>query len=179
MRVLLHICCAPDATTAYKRLSKVHEVVGYFFNPNIQPYREYEKRRNALEKLSRAWDFNVIYPDYDPEPWFRSIKGLEELPEGSMRCKACMAFRLKHTAESAKELNFDAFATSLTTSPHKDVEFINDIGAKIAKHVGVEYIPSIFRKKDGFLESVHDSRELGLYRQNYCGCIFSLRNDAD
>ncbi len=179
MKILLHICCAPDATTAYKRLALHHEVVGYFFNPNIQPRQEYEKRKNALEKLSRAWDFDVIYPDYDPKPWFKSVKGLEKFPEGSIRCKACMAFRLRYTAELAKKLNFDAFATSLTTSPHKDVEFINDIGTRIAKHVGVKYIPSVFRKKDGFLESVRVSRKLGLYRQNYCGCIFSLRNDEN
>ncbi len=177
MKVLLHICCAPDATTAYKRLSREYEVVGYFFNPNIQPLEEYERRKDALEKLSRAWNFNVIYPLYDPQPWFRSVKGLEDLPEGSMRCKACIAFRLRQTALAAKKMGFDAFATSLTTSPHKDVDFINDIGAKIAKHMGVGYVPSIFRKKDGFLESVHYSRELKLYRQNYCGCIFSLRKD--
>ncbi len=178
MRILLHICCAPDATTAYKRLSDDHEVVGYFYNPNIHPRQEYEKRKESLEKLSKAWKFEVIYPDYDPAPWFRSVKGLENLPEGSMRCRACMGLRLLNTAKEAKKRNFDAFATSLTTSPHKNVDFINDIGLRIANHVGIKYIPSVFRKKDGFLESVRYSHELDLYRQNYCGCIFSLRNDV-
>ncbi len=178
MRILLHICCAPDATTAYKRLSDEHEVTGYFFNPNIQPIEEYEKRKGALEKLVRAWSFDVIYPPYDPQPWFRVVRGLEDLPEGSTRCRACIAFRLRRTALATKKLGFDAFATSLTTSPHKDVDFINDFGTRMAKYVGVSYVPSAFRKKDGFLESVRYSRELGLYRQNYCGCIFSLRKDG-
>lgn len=177
MKVLLHICCAPDATTAYKRLSQEHKVVGYFFNPNIQPLQEYEKRKEAVEKLSKAWSFEVIYPSYDPKEWFKVVKGLEDLPEGGMRCKACIAYRLRRTALKTKELGFDAFTTSLTTSPHKDVNFINDIGDKIAKSVGVKYLTSIFRKKDGFLESVRYSRELKLYRQNYCGCIFSLRGE--
>ena len=175
MKILLHICCAPDATTAYKRLSAEYEVVGYFFNPNVHPVEEYIKRKNALEKLSSAWKFGVLYPFYDPQPWFRAVKGLEDLSEGSMRRKACIAFRMRQTALAAKKMGFDAFATSLTTSPHKDVNFINEIGAKMAKYVRIGYIPSAFRKKDGFKESVRYSRELGLYRQDYCGCTFSLR----
>jgi predicted adenine nucleotide alpha hydrolase (AANH) superfamily ATPase len=177
VRILLHICCAPDATTAYERLSQEHEVVGYFFNPNVQPLEEYERRKEAVEKLSKAWNFRVIYPTYDPKAWFKVVRGLEDLPEGDMRCKACIAYRLRETALKAKELGFDAFTTSLTTSPHKDVNFINEIGPKIGKTLGMEYFVSIFRKKDGFLKSVKYSKELGLYRQNYCGCIFSLRRE--
>ncbi len=174
MRILLHICCAPDATTAYKRLSGSGDVVGYFFNPNIHPYEEYLKRRQALEKLSDIWNFDVIYPEYDPDPWFKSVRGLEDLPEGSMRCKACIALRLRQSAIFAKENEFDAFATSLTTSPHKDVKFINEMGEKFSKKVGINYIESAFRKENGFLESVNYCKTLGIYRQNYCGCIFSL-----
>ncbi len=177
MKILLHICCAPDATTAYKRLSVEHEVVGYFFNPNVQPLQEYEKRKKAVEILSKAWNFKVIYPPYEPEKWFKVVRGLENLSEGGMRCRACIAYRLRQTALEAKKLGFDSFTTSLTTSPHKDVNFINDIGEKIAKNVGLKYFTSIFRKKDGFLESVRYSKELNLYRQNYCGCIFSLRKE--
>jgi predicted adenine nucleotide alpha hydrolase (AANH) superfamily ATPase len=174
MRILLHICCAPDATTAYKRLSGAGEVVGYFFNPNVQPYEEYLKRRQALEKLSSIWNFDVFYPPYDPDEWFKTVRGLEDLPEGSMRCKACIAFRLRKSALFAKENGFDAFATSLTTSPHKDVNFINDIGTKLARKIGTTYIQSAFRKENGFLESVNYCKSLGIYRQNYCGCVFSL-----
>jgi|UniRef100_A0A7V3REJ3 predicted adenine nucleotide alpha hydrolase (AANH) superfamily ATPase len=174
MKVLLHICCAPDATTAYIRLSQFHDVSGYFFNPNVQPFDEYSKRREAVEKLSKAWHFEVIYPEYDPARWFKSVRGLETLREGSMRCKACIAFRLKNSAIFAKENGFDAFATSLTTSPHKDVQFINDIGLRLSKSIGVGYIPSTFRKQNGFLESVRYCKALDLYRQNYCGCLFSL-----
>jgi len=174
MKILLHICCAPDATTAYKRLSKSDEVVGYFFNPNIHPYEEYLKRRKAVEKLSNLWNFDVIYPEHDPEKWFKSVRSLEDLPEGSMRCKACIALRLRQTAIFAKENDFDAFATSLTTSPHKDVNFINEIGEKLSKKVGTVYIKSAFRKENGFLESVNYCKTLGIYRQNYCGCVFSL-----
>ncbi len=167
------MCCAPDATTAYKRLSIGHEVTGYFFNPNIHPFKEYERRKWALEVLSDAWKFKVVYPEYAPEPWFGSVKGLEELPEGSGRCRACIALRLRKSAEFAKKAGFGGFATSLTTSPHKDVPFINEIGKKLGAANGVEYIESAFRKKNGFLESLEYSKELGLYRQNYCGCVFS------
>ncbi|BBJ28016.1 epoxyqueuosine reductase QueH [Athalassotoga saccharophila] len=174
MKILLHICCAPDATTAYKRLSESNEVVGYFFNPNVQPEEEYLRRRAALEKLAKIWNFDVIYPEYDPQRWFKSVKGLEDLPEGSKRCQACIAMRLRQSAIFAKENGFDAFATSLTTSPHKDVKFINEIGIKLSQKVGIGYIPSVFRKQNGFLESVNYCKELGIYRQNYCGCVFSL-----
>ncbi len=174
MKVLLHICCAPDATTAYRRLSEFQDVTGYFFNPNIHPLEEYMKRRQALEKLSNLWHFDVVYPPYDPEEWFKVVRGLEDLPEGSMRCRACIAFRLRRSAIFAKENGFDAFATSLTTSPHKNVEFINDTGLKLSKSIGVNYIPSAFRKQNGFLESVRYCKELDIYRQRYCGCVFSL-----
>lgn len=174
MKILLHICCAPDATTAYKRLSESNEVVGYFFNPNIHPKDEYLRRRTALEKLSNLWGFEVIYPPYDPQRWFKTVKGLEDLPEGSKRCQACIAMRLRESAIFAKGNGFDAFATSLTTSPHKDVDFINEIGTKLSNKVGIQYIPSAFRKKNGFLESVNYCKTLGIYRQNYCGCVFSL-----
>lgn len=174
MKILLHICCAPDATTAYRRLSRSNEVTGYFFNPNIQPYEEYLKRREALEKLSKLWDFDVFYPKYDPAPWFEIVKGLEDLPEGSERCERCIAFRLDQSAAFAKENGFEAFATSLTTSPHKDVKFINDTGIKLAGSIGTAYVQSAFRKENGFLESVNYCKALGIYRQNYCGCAFSL-----
>ncbi len=175
--MLLHICCAPDATTAYKRLVVDHEVKGFFFNPNVQPQEEYEKRKEAVEKLSKAWNFEVVYAPYEPEKWFKTVRGLEEEPEGGIRCKACIAYRLKKTAELAKKMGFDAFTTSLTTSPHKDVEFINFIGPKIAKSFELKYLPCVFRKKNGFLESVRYSQKIGLYRQNYCGCLYSLRKE--
>lgn len=178
MKVLLHICCAPDATTAYRRLSEEHDVTGYFFNPNVHPIGEYEMRASAVETLSREWNFDVLFPEYDPEPWFGIVKGLEDLPEGSERCRACIAFRLKKTAEFAKEMKFGAFATSLTTSPHKDVTFINDTGKRIGAALGIEYVESAFRKKNGFLESLAHTKDLGLYRQNYCGCVFSDRKAA-
>lgn len=174
MKVLLHICCAPDATTAYKRLSQSNEVTGYFFNPNVHPYEEYLKRREAVEKLSKLWDFDAFYPKYDPKPWFEIVKGLEDLPEGSERCEKCIAFRMSQSATFAKENGFEAFATSLTTSPHKDVRFINDVGMKIADSLKIKYIQSTFRKANGFLESVNYCKTLGIYRQNYCGCVYSF-----
>ncbi len=175
--MLLHICCAPDATTAYERLVAEYEVEGFFFNPNVHPREEYEKRKKAVEKLAQAWEIDVLYAPYEPEKWFKVVRGLEREPEGGMRCKACIAYRLKETANVTKKLGFDAFTTALTTSPHKDVEFINSIGPKIAKAFGVKYLPTVFRKKNGFLQSVRYSHELDLYRQNYCGCVYSLRKD--
>ena len=175
MRILLHVCCAPDATVAFERLKEVGDVWGYFHNPNIHPRKEYLKRIDSFLKLVKKWHLNFVEAEYKPQDWFKAIKGFENEPEGGRRCEICIRYNLEKTAIKAKELGFDAFATSLTTSPHKDVKFINEVGKEIARKYGLKYIESTFRKKNGFLKSVEYSKKLGLYRQNYCGCIFSIR----
>ncbi|MDI3472747.1 MAG: epoxyqueuosine reductase [Thermotogaceae bacterium] len=175
MKILLHVCCAPDGTVAFERLKELGEVWGYFHNPNIHPEEEYLKRLDSFMKLVREWDLNFVESEYNPREWFETVKGFENEPEGGNRCRMCIEFNLDKTAIKAKELGFDAFATSLTTSPHKDLIFINGVGKKIGEKYNLKYIESTFRKKNGFLLSVEYSKKLGLYRQNYCGCVFSIR----
>ena len=180
MKVLLHVCCAPDGTTAFKRLmEKGYEVWGYFHNPNIHPKSEYERRLDSFYKLVRMWNLKYVDAPYDPSKWFERVRGLEDEPEGGKRCEVCIRYNLTMTALKAKELGFDCFATSLTNSPHKNLDMINSIGEDVERETGVTYLKTFFRKKDGFLWSVIRSRELGLYRQDYCGCIFSLKEKIE
>ncbi len=175
-KLLLHVCCAPDATVPYLRLKGDYEVVGFFYNPNIDEREEYNRRLDAMKKLSEAWNFPFIEGEYDVESWRKAVKGLEDLPEGDKRCLVCYRLRLEKTAEMAKKLGFDTFATTLTISPHKKADKINAIGRDVSDIYGVEYLESDFKKKDGFKESVRLSKELNLYRQNFCGCSFSRRD---
>lgn len=173
-RVLLHICCAPDATTAIERLCEKFQVVGFFSNPNIHPLEEYEKRKRAVSLLKNYYDIEVIYGQYEPDRWKREMKGLENLPEGGARCRKCIYLNLLETAKAAKEKEIGYFTTSLMTSPHKDVDWIKKAGHSIEKAFGVCYYHEVFRKHDGFLNSVKKSKLIGLYRQNYCGCQYSI-----
>lgn len=174
MRVLLHICCAPDATTPYLRLGE-HEVTCLFYNPNIDDSREYKLRLKEAEKLSSLWGIELVAPRHGFERWRSRVEGLEEEPEGGKRCLACYRLRLEETAKLARRRGYDAFATTLTISPHKQAEKINATGEELAKKYGIAYLASNFKKKDGFKESVEWSRKLGLHRQSFCGCSFSRR----
>jgi predicted adenine nucleotide alpha hydrolase (AANH) superfamily ATPase len=174
-RLLLHVCCAPDATVPYQRLKDEYEVIAFFYNPNIHGEEEYQKRLHEVERLAKLWDFPLIVGEYNVEQWFSAVRGLEDEPEGGKRCEVCYSLRLEETAKLAKELGCEAFATVLTISPHKKAEKINAIGKEAGERHGIAYLESDFKKKDGFKESVRISRELNLYRQNYCGCRFSMR----
>lgn len=154
--ILLNTCCAPCATIAIEKLSVDNNVTLHFWGSNIHPQQEYKKRLEAI----RALDSNAIIAKYDPIQ-----------PES---CTQCFETRLRATAEYAKEFGFDIFATTLTTSPHKPAELINQIGEKVAAEYGVKYLPTNFKKNNGFTRSVMLSKQLGLYRQNYCGCTRSL-----
>lgn len=179
MLILLHVCCAPDATTAVERLREEgYEPILFFSNPNIEPQEEYLKRLEATVKLSNSWNLKLIVEEPDRISWQQQIKGLEDLPEGSIRCNKCIEFRLKSTAVHAKRNGFHVFSSTLTTSPKKNSKRILEIGESVAKEFKIEYLHRDFKKKNGFLRSVILSKELGLYRQNYCGCIYSLRNRA-
>ncbi len=173
--ILLHVCCAPDATHSLKVLQEKYnfEIYMYFYNPNIQPREEYKKRYDSFLKLSKQWDIPYIEAEYNPEDWFKITELYKDEPEGGARCFLCYKNNLFYTAKKAKELGIKYFSTTLTISPHKNADIINSIGEEVAKLFGITYVPENFKKNDGFKKSIEYSKELGLYRQNYCGCIYS------
>jgi predicted adenine nucleotide alpha hydrolase (AANH) superfamily ATPase len=172
-RLLLHICCAPDATVAFERLSPDWHVVGYFFNPNIHPAEEYAKRLGSLVHFGCYTGMEIRAGEYSVKKWFNAVKGLESEPEKGRRCDVCFRFRLEDTARLAKLEGFDAFATVLTVSPHKNADKINQCGQLLSDKYHIPYLPTNLKKQDGFKRSVELSRKYHLYRQNYCGCKFS------
>ena len=174
-KLLFHICCAPDATVVVERLRTDYEITGFFYNPNIHPKQEYQLRVKEVEKLASQMDFPLKIGPYDVDRWFSLIKGLEEEPEGGKRCEICFYTTLQATAELAANLEFDLFTTVLTVSPHKNADLINKLGKDIAEEYNVSFLPANFKKKDGFKRSIELSKKYNLYRQNYCGCVFSRR----
>ncbi|MDE6790025.1 MAG: epoxyqueuosine reductase QueH [Ruminococcus sp.] len=175
--LLLHACCAPCSSHTMLFLRDYFDITVYFCNPNIAPEKEYEFRKSELKRLisELRLDIDMIDEDYNPAPFYELAKGLENLPERSERCQKCIAYRLRKTAELAKKLNKDYFTTTLTISPHKDCEFINRYGGEIADELGISYLFSDFKKHDGYKHSIQLSAQYNLYRQNYCGCIYSKR----
>lgn len=178
-RLLLHSCCAPCSSYVLEYLCKWFEITVYYYNPNIYPYDEYIKRKNEQIRLIKAFNLegkqiNIADADYDSDTFIKISKGLEAQPEGSTRCHKCYEFRLKKAAEFAKSHDYDFFATTLTVSPYKNAQIINEIGAKIEAQFNIKYLYSDFKKKSGYLRSIELSKQYDLYRQNYCGCIFSL-----
>jgi len=143
-KILLHICCAPDATYPFTVLSKEFEVMGYFYGSNIHPKDEYDKRLEAVVKLSKAWSFPTMVDKYDPQRWLKEVEGLENEPEGGKRCQRCFYIQLKRATEIAKEENIAIFTTTLTISPHKDVKLINEIGKELAKEAGLIFLDISF-----------------------------------
>ena len=179
--LLLHACCAPCSSHTMLFLYEQFRITLYFCNPNIAPQEEFDYRFDELKRLVRelGLDIDIVEEPYDPEPFYELAKGLEHLPERSERCQKCIGYRLKKTAELAKERGFDYFTTTLTISPHKDCTFINECGAEIAEEYGVSYLFSDFKKHDGYKHSIELSRQYDLYRQDYCGCIYSRMNKGD
>lgn len=180
-KILLHSCCAPCSTAVIERLEKDFEITIFYYNPNIYPEEEYLKRKNEEIKYLKIW--NELHPesivemidcDYDNITFENAIKGLENEREGGARCAVCFAVRLKRTAEVAKEKQFEMFGTTLSVSPHKNSELINNIGLGIEKELKIKYLVSNFKKQDGYKRSVELSKENNLYRQNYCGCKYAL-----
>jgi len=178
-KLLLHACCGPCTTSPYKELHPHYKISVYFYNPNIHPVTEYKRRLKDLRELADKWNFDLILGSYDTKRWFQVIKGLEDCKEGGQRCVECYRLRLQKTAETAKGKGFDLFATTLTVSPLKNAEVINRIGINIQEHLGIDYMESNFKKKDGFKKSCKISRQEGMYRQNYCGCIYSRRESSN
>ncbi len=172
-RLLLHACCAPCSTAVIERLRPYFDITLYYYNPNIHPLEEYEKRLAALETLSEIAGVPLLSEPQRPEEFFEAARGLESEKEGGARCAACFYLRLFKTAKKAAELGYDMFSTTLTVSPHKNADEVNAAGLAAAKKTGAAYLPGDFKKKDGYKRSTELSREYGLYRQDYCGCCFS------
>ncbi|MCD7891882.1 MAG: epoxyqueuosine reductase QueH [Ruminococcus sp.] len=177
--LLLHACCAPCSSYVLEYLHELFEITLYFCNPNIAPQEEYDYRKSELKRLVKEMklDVKIIDEDYDPAPFYELAKGLEDLPERGGRCRRCIGYRLKMAGAKAAELHADYFTTTLTISPHKNCAFINECGAVTADEVGVSYLFSDFKKHEGYKRSIELSRQYGLYRQNYCGCVYSKRSN--
>ena len=175
-KLLLHICCAPCATAPLERLSGEFEITAFFYNPNIYPREEYDRRLSEVQSFFRETGVKLIEGPFDPETWEERTAGLQDEPEGGRRCRNCIELRLQVVAEYASRNGFEAFCTTLTISPHKNASMIHEIGSELQRLIGVEFLLEDFKKKDGFRRSVELCREHGLYRQDYCGCAPSLRD---
>ena len=171
--VLLHVCCAGCSTESIRRLSEEgFKVTGFFYNPNIHPEKEYQKRKGDLNIVRKEFSIDIIEGAYHLDKWFEFIKGHENDREGGERCGLCFEMRLKEAYRVMLDRGFDFFTTTLTISSHKNSGIINNIGKEIG---GDRFLSRDFKKKDGFKKSVMASKELGLFRQNYCGCVYSMR----
>ena len=174
-KLLLHICCVGCGVYVSKILQQDYEVRLFFYNPNIWPPEEYEKRLAEAKKIAEQFYLELIKGEYDHDKWLEAVRGHESDPEKGERCLICYKFRLEAAAAMAKKLNCDYLATTLTTSPHKNALAINQLGEQAAAKYGLKFLNQDFKKHDGFKKSSALSRDLGLYRQNYCGCEFSRR----
>lgn len=178
-RLLLHSCCAPCSSYVLEYLSNYFEITVYYYNPNISPESEYTKRifeqQMLIERLPSRYPIHFVAGPYDSARFYEMAKGLEDVKEGGIRCFQCYEMRLRETARLAREAEYDYFTTTLSISPLKNAEKLNEIGLKIAEEYGVKYLISDFKKKNGYKRSIELSKEYGLYRQDYCGCEFSKR----
>lgn len=173
--LLLHSCCAPCSTACLERLTPHFNVTVYFYNPNIDSIEEYEKRKSEQIRLCTTLGVSCIVEEHSKSDFTIAVRGLEGEIEGGLRCRKCFSLRLTKTAKKCLECGYDYFTTTLTVSPHKNSQVINEIGKAVSKEVGAKFLPSDFKKGNGFLRSTTLSNEYGLYRQNYCGCEFSKR----
>ena len=174
-RLLLHACCAPCSSATLERLAAHFDVTILYYNPNIYPPEEYRRRETELERFVRdaGYRFPVVELPYDPQAFYAAVQGLEQEPEKGARCTVCYRLRLEQTARYAAQNGFAWFCTTLSISPLKDPVRINALGQELGAQYGVCFLPSEFRKKDGYKRSLQLSAEYGLYRQDYCGCVFS------
>lgn len=177
--LLLHSCCAPCSSYVLEYLSPFFHIIDFYYNPNISPPDEYEKRVAEMQRLIREMPLTnpvtFVEGRYNPEEYYKVARGYEDVPEGGERCIRCFELRLREAAREAGKQGADFFATTLTISPLKNANLLNEIGMRIAKEEGVAYLPSDFKKKNGYKRSTELSREYDLYRQNFCGCVYSRR----
>ncbi len=189
-KLFLHSCCAPCSSYVLEYLRQYFKITVFYYNPNISMEQEYRKRVEEQKRLISAYNENldkeisdgrettgylidIVEGDYEPEYFYQIAKGLEQCPEGGERCFACYELRLKKTAEAAAKSGFDYFATTLTVSPLKNAVKLNEIGEQLANEYNICWLPSDFKKRNGYKRSIELSQEYGLYRQDYCGCIYS------
>ena len=175
-KLLVHICCAPDAAYVVGLLKGCHDVTGFFSNSNIHPADEYERRLEETRRVAERLGIRLIEDDYDPSLWLKRTHAFSDEPEKGRRCDVCYALRLHRTARTASSLGFDGFSTVMSLSPWKKAAVLNRIGKMLGRRFAVGFLEADFKKKDGFRKSVALSRELSLYRQDYCGCVYSLRD---
>lgn len=180
-RLLLHVCCAPCSSYVLEYLAHRFAITLYFYNPNIAPEEEYDFRYKELVRFVEECgytDIKIVRAYYDPEEFNAIAAGLEKEPEGGARCYRCYQLRLRKAAEAAKEGQYDYFTTTLSISPHKNAQWLNQIGLALGEEYGIPYLCSDFKKKGGYQRSIVLSREHNLYRQNYCGCFYS-KNEGE
>ncbi len=176
--LLLHVCCAPCASSVLERLAPYFNVTIYFYNPNITEREEYQLRLNELKRFVNEVygdTIKIIEGDFEPETFYDASRGLEDELERGLRCTECFNLRLKSTANLAKVGLYAYYCTTLTVSPHKNAQLLNEIGYKLEQEFGVKWLPSDFKKKQGYIRSIELSKEHDLYRQSYCGCVFSRK----
>ncbi len=179
-RLLLHSCCAPCSSHVISYLTNFFDITIFYYNPNISPKSEYEKRKKEqirlIKEIDKINNIDIIDCDYDNDLYEEKIKGLEDEPERGSRCTVCFELRLSKTAEYAKKLNYDFFCSTLTVSPYKNSKLLNEIGKKMESIYGVTWLYSDFKKENGYKHSIELSKKYNLYRQDYCGCKYSVRN---
>lgn len=171
--VLLHICCGICSGGAIQKLiDDGYSVKGYFYNPNIHPEEEYQRRLSVAKTVAEIFNIDLMIGEYHPEAWLEKVRGLEGEPEGGRRCAICFKMRLEQTFKEAQESGTEYFTSTLSISPHKDIRLINQTGVSIAPQ---NFLPYDFKKENGFKKAIDFSKSHNLYRQNYCGCSFSLK----
>lgn len=175
--LLLHCCCAPCSSYVVEYLSNYFRITTFYYNPNIFPKEEYAHRvaelKRFVSEFPTRYPVSIVEGAYEPKRYYEAVKGLEREREGGARCRKCFELRLDEAAKTAKELGCDYFTTTLSISPMKDAALLNEIGEMMGEKYGVRHLPSNFKRKGGFLRSTEISREYGLYRQDFCGCVYS------
>lgn len=178
-KLLLHSCCAPCSTTVIETLKEHFDLTIIYYNPNIEPYEEYEKRKKEQIRIIKKYDINFMDCDYDNDLFHKMSVGFESEPEKGIRCHKCYRLRLDYTARIAKEKGYDYFGTTLTVSPYKLSNVINEIGLELETKHNIKFLVSDFKKNEGYKKSIELSKKYNLYRQNYCGCIYSRKSDIN
>ncbi len=181
--LLLHSCCAPCSSYVLEYLTNHFQITILFYNPNISSFEEYEKRLKELKRLVKEMPhtnkIEIVEGRYEPQEFFDIARGLEHLNEGEERCFKCYRLRMEESAKYAKEKGFDYFTTTLSISPHKNANKLNEIGEELEKIYGVNYLYADFKKRDGYKRSIELSKKYDLYRQNFCGCVYSKRDNRE
>ena len=178
-KLLLHSCCAPCSTTVIETLKDYFDITIIYYNPNIEPIEEYEKRKKEQIKIIELYNLNYLDCDYDNKIFHNISEGLETVPERGIRCHKCYRLRLDYTARKGKENGFEFFGTTLTVSPYKLSNVLNEIGLELSKIYDIKFLVSDFKKNEGYKKSIELSKKYNLYRQDYCGCIYSRKSEVN